>query len=97
MADATIALYATALVTAPPAVRAQPFAPRRLRDALGYRPWIVPPRAFRPPPKPADVPQAWTTRLARGALAIRHTAIGRALYRLTPRPVVDALKSKLEA
>jgi len=97
MADATIALYATALVTAAPATRAQPFAPRRLRDGLGYRPWIVPPRPFRPPPTAAPAPQAWSARLARGALAIRHTAIGRALYRLTPRPLVDALKSRLQA
>jgi glycosyltransferase involved in cell wall biosynthesis len=97
VAHATLALYATALVTAGPAVRAEPFAPRRLRDALGFTPWIVPPRAFRPPPMPQVPPQSFSARLAHRALAIRHTVIGRALYRLAPRPLVDALKSRLHA
>ena len=78
-------------------MRAEAFDPRRVRDALGYTPWFAPPRAFRPPPAAPDSPQGWSTRLARGALAIRHTAVGRALYRLAPRPWVDALKQKLHA
>jgi len=98
MADATIALYATALVTAAPALRAPPFSARRMRDALGYAPWPVPPRAFRPPPGREFAPApGWTSRVARGALAMRHTALGRALYRLAPRPLVDALKARLHA
>jgi hypothetical protein len=39
----------------------------------------------------------WLARVARGALAIRHTALGRALYRMAPRPLVDALKARLHA
>jgi len=98
MADATIALYATALVTAGAPARHRAFAPRRVRDALGYQPWPVPPRAFRPPVlAPRDQPHGFAARLAHGALGIRHTSLGRLLYRLTPRPVVDALKSRLHA
>jgi glycosyltransferase involved in cell wall biosynthesis len=95
MADATIALYGTVLVMADARVPGRPFEPSRLRDALGYMPWFAPPR----PPLPAAAsPQgdAWATRLARQALAIRHTPVGRALYRMTPRPLVEALKSRLQ-
>ena len=35
------------------------------------------------------------SHIARQALAIRHTALGRALYRLTPQTLLDALKSRL--
>jgi O-antigen biosynthesis protein len=98
MADATIALYATALVTAGTPARHPVFAPHRVRDALGYQPWPVPPRAFRPPVVAASArPRGVAARLAQRALGIRHTIVGRLLYRLTPRPVVDALKSRLHA
>jgi O-antigen biosynthesis protein len=95
MADATIALYSTALVTAERATVARPFDAPRIRDALHYAPW-------HPPPRPALAVAAepapnWPTRLARGALAIRHTAVGRALYRVAPRPLVEALKARLHA
>jgi hypothetical protein len=39
----------------------------------------------------------WMTRLARAALAVRHTRLGRALYRLAPQPWVNALKNRLSA
>jgi GT2 family glycosyltransferase/glycosyltransferase involved in cell wall biosynthesis len=103
MADATIAVYATARVTAPPIDVAAPFTAQRLRDALGYRPW-TPPRLPQAQPQPAGVPVApeaarlpWPTRVARRALAIRHTTLGRALYRLAPQPLLDALKARLSA
>jgi hypothetical protein len=35
-------------------------------------------------------------RFARRALAIRRTPIGRVLYRMTPAPVIDALKARLD-
>jgi len=95
MADATIALYGAVLVTSDAGARGTPFAPARMRDALRYAPWFAPPRA--PLPVPADAREAaWTARLARQALAIRHTPFGRALYRMAPRPLVEALKARLQ-
>jgi hypothetical protein len=67
-----------------------------MRDALGYEPWFAPARPFvAAPAQPEEAP--WTTRLARQALAIRHTPLGRALYRMAPRPLVQALKARLHA
>jgi len=97
MADATIALYATALVTAKRGAPAQPFDARRVRDARGYAPWHPPPRAPRPALAAAEPPAGWPTRIARSALAIRHTVVGRALYRVAPRPLLEALKARLHA
>jgi hypothetical protein len=33
--------------------------------------------------------------MARRALAMRRTPVGRLLYRMTPEPVIDALKARL--
>jgi GT2 family glycosyltransferase/glycosyltransferase involved in cell wall biosynthesis len=101
MAEATLALYEAAIarVAAQPA---RPFANLRLRDALGYRPWT--------PPSDADAAEnapaardgqpvhatGWVGRMARRALAMRRTPIGRLLYRMTPTPVIDALKARLD-
>jgi GT2 family glycosyltransferase/glycosyltransferase involved in cell wall biosynthesis len=103
MADATIAVYATALVTAPPVAASPSFDAARVRDALGYRAWTPPavdatPVSAPAPAAPVDAARVpWLARVARGALAIRHTALGRALYRMAPRPLVDALKARLHA
>jgi hypothetical protein len=97
MADATIALYATALVTAKRGAPAQPFDARRVRDARGYAPWHPPSRAPGPALAAAEPPAGWPTRIARSALAIRHTVVGRALYRVAPRPLLEALKARLHA
>jgi hypothetical protein len=35
-------------------------------------------------------------RFARRALAMRATPVGRVLYRMTPAPLIDALKSRLD-
>ena len=59
------------------------------------------PRAQKPAPAPS-VPapppprRDLVSRLARGALAIRHTAVGNALYRYAPAPVLNALKARLK-
>jgi len=43
----------------------------------------------------ADSMPDFATRAARAALSIRQTPIGRVLYRMTPRPLLDALKARL--
>ena len=95
MADATSDIYG-ALAAVPAAVMHRPFERARIRDALGYRDWQ--PRAIESSPV-AVVDEPTTpglvSHIARQALAIRHTALGRALYRLTPQTLLDALKSRL--
>lgn len=99
MADATFRVYARAFVDGEARAPCAGFDAARVRDALGYAAWSPP----HEPPAPARTqdmtaaPATWTAHLARRALAIRHTVVGRALYRLTPRPVVDALKARLSA
>ena len=57
----------------------EPFAPARVRDALGYAPWVPPtlPRASN-----AGTPS--TSRLSRAAQAFRLSTAGRVLARLLP-------------
>src|SRR5207237_4724345 len=99
MADATFALYRRAVERSSTRPAFRPLSATRIRDALGYRAWTPPSTA--PPghvepvtlrPMPNDV----GARVAHAALAIRHTVIGRALYRMTPRPVLSALKARLK-
>jgi len=103
MADATSACYADAIARAGDATLTSAFSPQRIRDALGYHPWT--------PPAPeaggasADVrvdadaaqapPPTLLARVARGALAMRHTPFGRLLYRLAPAPLINSLKARL--
>jgi hypothetical protein len=98
MADATSDIYDHALSAAVHAVVIghRPFERARVRDALGYRAWqppVIEPAAAAGVPEPAT--RGLVARLARQALAIRHTAVGRALYRVTPQTLLDALKSRL--
>ena len=97
MADATFAIYAEALAGASPPARVHlPFDNARRRDALGYRDWRPPQfEVAAPPAPPAEALPGFATRFAQAALAIRHTPVGRALYRMTPRALVDALKARL--
>ncbi|MEO5764593.1 MAG: glycosyltransferase [Casimicrobiaceae bacterium] len=109
MTDATFAVYDDVIENARLRAAARPFERSRVRDALGYVAWQPPaPRDAEAPAAPLDGGAAATgefangvaasgvaARIARAALAIRHTTIGRALYRMTPRPLVDALKSRL--
>jgi len=100
MAEATVALYDAAIATRARATDAAPFEPARVRDALGYRPWS-PSGATNTRdgarPVPAAAPAPWQTRVARRALALRHTPLGKAMHRLAPRPLLDALKARLHA
>jgi hypothetical protein len=82
-----------------------PLAPLRVLQALGYRPWRQP-LSVEAAPAPAVVEAGGAALtaskrgpLAAGAarLAIRwgNTPLGRALRRVTPAPVLAALKSRL--
>jgi GT2 family glycosyltransferase/glycosyltransferase involved in cell wall biosynthesis len=103
MTKATLAHYARAMTrrttSGAPALadesRARVFTNERIRDALGYRAWHPPSI----PPAATGVaiaaPEGVLHRLARRALAMRRTPMGRLLYRVTPEPVIDALKARL--
>ena len=100
MTDATFAVYDAALARSHPHLALKPLSRVRIREALGYRPWTPPTTAvpFAPPASaPAMRLPDVATRVAHAALAIRHTVLGRTLYRVTPRPVRDALKARLKA
>jgi hypothetical protein len=103
MADATLIHYDAAVPAgAPDHGLGKPFGNRRIRDALGYRPWHPPdvqPDAAEPSRVDADAemqPRGLMARVARRALAMRGTPMGRVLYRMTPAPLIDALKSRLD-
>ena len=102
MADATLARYEAAVEQASTQPIAQRFANPRVRDALGYRAWTPPqPTSVEPddvlePPMTLPEELGWTARFARRALAIRRTPMGRVLYRMTPTPLIDALKARLD-
>jgi hypothetical protein len=102
MADATLARYEAALEQASTQPMAQRFANPRVRDALGYRAWTPPQLTSVEPDdvleRPMTLPEelGWTARFARRALAIRRTPMGRVLYRMTPTPLIDALKARLD-
>jgi hypothetical protein len=104
MADATLVRYDAAISSGGRTdMPRQAFTNRRVRDALGYRAWEPP---AEPAPLPERVaieapqipmqPQGLMARVARRALAMRSTPVGRVLYRMTPAPVIDALKSRLD-
>ncbi|MEO8345764.1 MAG: glycosyltransferase [Betaproteobacteria bacterium] len=70
----------------------QPFPAARIRDALGYRPWMT----LRPAQVESEVPpQGLSARIAHAALGIRHKLPGRVLYRLAPAALVERLKKHL--
>jgi GT2 family glycosyltransferase/glycosyltransferase involved in cell wall biosynthesis len=95
MAEATIAIWRDAL--AHPRTLPQPMiSAARCLAALGYTPWHPPKNAATPAPAPAPAkPNGALGRIAHAALAIRHTLPGRLLYRLAPKPLVDALRQRL--
>jgi hypothetical protein len=97
MSTATVARYASALAAAPASVYEARFSNARFRDALGYRAWSPPPPAAPPDEASVATPPSrgvWQ-RVALRALAMRRTPMGRFLYRMTPEPVIDALKARL--
>jgi hypothetical protein len=104
MADATLVHYDAAIsATTPNAAQRPRFSNERVRDALGYRPWhplvdeadVAEPLAVESPAAELQ-PRGLMARVARRALAMRSTPMGRVLYRMTPAPVIDALKSRLD-
>ena len=106
MTAATLAIYERTLSLAQvPAARTPPFDRARIRDALGYRAWspVTSAPASATPPAPAgdDIPAARVvplgTRVAIAALALRKTAVGRALRRVAPQVLLDALKARLHS
>jgi hypothetical protein len=98
MADATLALYDA--IEAPGAAPGLParFTNKRIREALAYRAW-EPPAVTQPlaggPGATTPGARMWR-RVARGALAIRFTPVGRVLYWLAPSHLIDALKERLD-
>jgi glycosyltransferase involved in cell wall biosynthesis len=99
MAEATIAIWRAAFTRKAAAESTQPVSAARCLAALHYAAWS---------PSPAGVPSEAASALpseprpngalalvARAALAIRHTLPGRALYRLAPKRLVDALRQRL--
>jgi GT2 family glycosyltransferase/glycosyltransferase involved in cell wall biosynthesis len=94
MTRATLAHYASALATTP-ALYVPAFSNARIRDALGYRPWQPPAMAPASVESVTSPPEGVLHRLAQRALAMRRTPMGRLLYRVTPEPVIDALKARL--
>jgi GT2 family glycosyltransferase/glycosyltransferase involved in cell wall biosynthesis len=97
MADATLAAYRRALAGGR-ATRHAPLSRRRVRDALGYRPWTPPPAATAP--RGALVPAAargdFGRRVAGAALRLRQSSAGPLLRALTPGFVREALKARLK-
>lgn len=96
MAEATLVNYARAVAEGRPANISPAFSNLRIRDALGYRPWTPPtiPDLVAEAPASHARGGVWQ-RVARRALAIRRTPMGRLLYRMTPEPLIDALKARL--
>jgi GT2 family glycosyltransferase len=96
MTDAAFACYTAAIASGSTgalqsSLRAFPAA--RVRDALGYRPWLPPPRDATEPA--AASPQGIGAHIARAAAGIRHKLPGRVLYRLAPAALVARLKRHL--
>ena len=102
MADATLARYDAAVRGRSTQPSAHRFSNLRVRDALGYRAWTPPALTSAEADAVLELPatmheeSGWMARFARRALAIRRTPVGRMLYRMTPTPVIDALKARLE-
>jgi GT2 family glycosyltransferase/glycosyltransferase involved in cell wall biosynthesis len=95
MAQATFAHYVNAKSVSRTA-RSSTFSNERIRDALGYRHWVPPAAATMPIQTPVHAPpHDVLRRIAERALAMRRTPVGRLLYRVTPAPVIDALKGRL--
>lgn len=96
MAQATIAIWRDALTRAPARAQLQPIAAGRCLAALHYAPWTPLARSVTPASAPGPAkPNGALGVVAHAALAIRHTLPGRLLYRLAPKPLLDALKQRL--
>ena len=85
-----------------PVINVPPYTNARIRDALDNRPWHPPKRTASPQGQSTaasvetvEDAMPWMSRVARRALAIRRTPMGRVLYRFAPSPLIDALKARL--
>jgi GT2 family glycosyltransferase/glycosyltransferase involved in cell wall biosynthesis len=94
MAQHTADVYRDALQHAALVPALRPVSADRCLAALGYAPWHPPPPMKRTEPE-SDGDRGAVARLARAALRIRHTFPGRVLYRLAPKPLINALKARL--
>ncbi len=90
MVAATVALYRAAMPATAPA-RDHALAPLRLRDALGYRPWLPPP----PPPSVLASRRSLRARLARLARRLRRTEVGAGVHDALPAQWTEALRARL--
>src|SRR5438876_11828304 len=100
MAEATSAIWRSALSQAPASAALPLISAGRCLEALHYAPWRPAAPPVEAPEAPAALayapkPNGALAVVARAALAIRHTFAGRALYRLAPKPLVDALRQRL--
>jgi len=99
MAEGTIAIWRAALASAPAGAPSQSISTARCLAALHYTPWSppVPAVEIAAASMPPTVPRSNGALgvVARAALSIRHTFAGRVLYRLAPKPLVDALRQRL--
>lgn len=97
MAQATTAIWHDALAKPRLSPPRQPIAAQRCLEALHYSPWRPLATTVRDTLAPTSMRRAngALAQVARAALAIRHTPPGRLLYRLAPRPLLDALKRRL--
>ena len=97
MTSATFAVYETACQGRPCGTsKLRAFSSARVRDALGYTPW-TPPILAPPVREPVPVPKGFLAYVARWAIAIRPTMLGRILFRFTPTAFVTALKARLRS
>jgi hypothetical protein len=99
MAEATIAIWRTALVQKAALESVQPVLAARCLAALHYAAWGPSrpdaPTEAAPARSPGPKPNGALAFVARAALSIRHTLPGRVLYRLAPKPLLDALRQRL--
>ena len=99
MAEATVAIWRAALVRKAAATAPQPITATRCLAALHYASWSPlrtdPPTEVEPGLSPEPKPNGALAFVARAALSIRHTLPGRMLYRLAPKPLLNALRQRL--
>jgi GT2 family glycosyltransferase/glycosyltransferase involved in cell wall biosynthesis len=99
MAEATAAIWRDALARTATAASSQPISAARCLAALRYAPWSPSVPDAPAPAAPAlpgvPKPNGALALVAHAALSIRHTLAGRVLYRLAPKPLVDALRQRL--
>ncbi|MDR1530229.1 MAG: glycosyltransferase [Burkholderiales bacterium] len=85
MAAQTEEIYRKVLDTQILSLKGLPFPPARIRDALGYQAWSA------TPPRP-NVGLAM--RLTQWGVRAKRTSMGHLLYRLTPKPLINALLNR---